>query len=490
VPVSGEDAGGEPLDAGGFAPSDAGGAHDAGPVDAGPLDAGASDAGQPDAGPADAGATTDAGLVDAGLPDAGLDAGVDAGAPDAGPLRSGQLLGGTGAHPGPIAGLRYSAGPWVSGVTDDAGTYLYPADASVTFQLADVTFRPVPGGPRLSPFQLVGTGACNHSAELERALVLLYSLDVDGDPATGTVLAPTTQPAARAFSTLSLADVTALVSQLIPGRVALSTTEATDRFVAQIDDEAWGQVGLDTFSGLDALPRGQGVATDGTNFWFSGTVMLERTDLAFNRAQLSAYAIPLQLASAGSNHIGDIDVSNGTLWAPLEDGSGYQHPKVVQFNPQTLSAGTVYDIPQALQTQGVPWVAVNPDAGELYLAEWNPTTQLNIFSMATVQLQRSLPMRPPTGVTVGRVQGAKLFEGALYLASDDATKSVFKLNIETGTVLRLFGVAITSEQEGLAFLARPDGGTLHTLNVNATSTGSELRHHERTRQPVRKLVCP
>jgi hypothetical protein len=133
---------------------------------------------------------------------------------------------------------------------------------------------------------------------------------------------------------------------------------------------------------------------------------------------------------------------------------------------------------------------VNGPAGRLYFAEWDPTTQLNVFSLSTVQLLTSLPLRPPPGVTVGRVQGAKVFEGFLYLATDDATKSVFKLNLETGTVQRLFSVATTGEQEGLAFRALADGTELHTLNVNASSTGSELRHHLRTRLPLRRQLCP
>jgi hypothetical protein len=33
----------------------------------------------------------------------------------------------------------------------------------------------------------------------------------------------------------------------------------------------------------------------------------------------------------------------------------------------------------------------------------------------------------------------------------------------------------------------PDGGLLHTLNVAAL--GTELRHHNRTRLPLRKRIC-
>lgn len=179
----------------------------------------------------------------------------------------------------------------------------------------------------------------------------------------------------------------------------------------------------------------------------------------------------------------------GTLYAPIEDGSGYMNPKLVKFDTM-LNAGTVYSIPHALQTQGVPWVAVDGMRSLIYLAEWDPTTQLNLFSLSTVTYLRSLQLTPPAGVTLGRIQGAKVFEGALYLNTDDATKTVYKLNLETGTVLRLFALGAIGENEGLAFLARPDGSQLHTLNVNTSSSGSELRHHQRTRLPLRAEVCP
>ncbi|MEI8258453.1 MAG: hypothetical protein WCJ30_22485 [Deltaproteobacteria bacterium] len=403
-----------------------------------------------------------------------------------GGMQTGTLIGGTGALPGPIAGLRYSVSG-VADVTGATGTFHYTPGATVTFQIADVSFRATPGRARLSPFQLAGSGACVHSGDLEKALVLIYSLDADGDPATGTTLPAYPQAAAtRMLSDLSMADIATLVGQLIPGRALLSPAEATDRFIRQIDDEAWMSLGLDSFRLFTAVTRGQGVATDGTRIFFSGTDGLERTDTSYRREAANLRAIPMPLETAGSNHVGDIDLWNGVLYAPVEDGRAYSNPLIVLFDPETLAAGATFTVPHALQTQGVPWVAINGAAGELYLAEWAPTTQLNIFALSTVTYLRSVPLRP----TVGRIQGAKMFDGALYMASDDATKAIFKVNVETGTVIHLFDVPITSENEGLAFFTRGDGSQMHTLNVAADRLGAELRHHRRARDPLRHLVCP
>jgi len=403
-------------------------------------------------------------------------------------VRTGVLLGGTGPWPGAIAGVRYESGA-LSGVTDAAGTYRYEVGSLLSFIVGDVVLGPVTPRAKLTAWQLAGP-TCTPGVELDKALVLLLSLDGDGDPSNGTSLPvlPATTPRVT-LASLTLTDLGTRIGTWIPGRGALTPAVAMDRFIRQVDDEVWAQLGLDTFSGATALKRGQGVATDGTSWYFSGTLSLEKTDLQFNTQVSNGFAIPLTLSIAGSNHIGDIDVYGGTLYAPIEDGSGYMNPKLVKFDTM-LNAGTVYSIPHALQTQGVPWVAVDGMRSLIYLAEWDPTTQLNLFSLSTVTYLRSLQLTPPAGVTLGRIQGAKVFEGALYLNTDDATKTVYKLNLETGTVLRLFALGAIGENEGLAFLARPDGSQLHTLNVNTSSSGSELRHHQRTRLPLRAEVCP
>jgi hypothetical protein len=132
-------------------------------------------------------------------------------------------------------------------------------------------------------------------------------------------------------------------------------------------------------------------------------------------------------------------------------------------------------------------VAVDGPRQKLYVAEWDPTPAILIYELATVTFQRALPITP----ALGRIQGAKVFEGALYASTDDATKGIYKVNLETGTALTLFSVSgAPFEEEGLVFLARPDGSLMHTQADFASSASVELRHHQRTREPLRKEVCP
>lgn len=467
--------------------SDAG--RDASIADGGSADAGSSDAGNPDAGTIDAG-TTDAGTSDAGTGDAGTpDAGpADSGTSDAG-VHTGALVGGSGVWPGAISGVHYRSGAQ-SGFTDDAGTFTWEDGAPITFSVGDVDFRATTGKSRLCAWQLANPGTCTQSTELERLLVLLASLDVDGDPATGTALQPQ-GPAVtqRAFSSLTDADVAALIAARIPGRTPVPVLDAVDGFIRQVDGELWAEKSFDTFSATDSAFRSQGVTTNGQSWFFSWRLGFEKTDLAFNTTDSSHHlAIPLALALAGSNHIGDIDLNGNTLWAPIEDGTAYQKPYLVEYDATTLTAGATHLLSNTLLTQGVPWVGVDAPRASLYVAQWDPTPGILVYSLSTVTYQKTIPIRP----TLGRIQGAKVFEGSLYASLDDTAKSIFKINLDTGTAQSLFGVtgAAGGEEEGLAFLLRPDGTLLHTQNANSSATAMEFHHHQRTRDPLRLLLCP
>lgn len=404
--------------------------------------------------------------------------------PTPAPLTSGQLVGGTGAYPGTIAGVRFRTAT-ESGVTNADGVFTYHVGETVTFSVADVDFRAVDGASMVSPWQLTAAGACEQSESLARGLALLFSLDADGDPANGiAVVEAESGSSQRDFSTLDDAAVAALIDQLIPGRTPMDAAAATHAFITQMDGELWSESGLDTFSGTTALVRSQGVATDGTSWFFSWTKGLERDDLDFNAQESNLFAIPAEQAALGDDHIGDIDYANGTLWVPLEDGGPYDYPFLAAYDPVSLTATSVYPLSNTLLTEGVPWVAADGPRARLYVAEWDPTPQILVYDMATVTFQKAIDLSVP----VGRIQGGKVFEGSLYLSSDNANMDLYKVNLETGTVIPLFTISQGNENEGLAFLELADGSVLHTMTVNGA--GVDFRHHRRDRAPLRQSVCP
>lgn len=398
---------------------------------------------------------------------------------------SGALVGGTGTTPGFIEGVRWRTAT-LDGITDAQGRFSWMPNETVTFRVADVEFAPVAGAALVSPWQLAG-GECAPGATLTRALVLLQSLDADGDPANGIAIGDAPAGASsRTIANLSDADIAALVSQLVPGRAPVAAAVAIPAFIRQMDGEDWEQTGSDDFPGTTGLTRSQGAASDGASIVFSWKLGLERTDLGYATQKSNLFAIPAAQSALGDNHIGDIDLWSGTLYVPLEDGSAYQHPFLATYDLATLTATSVVAVPTTLMTAGVPWVAVDGTRGVAYIAEWDPTPEIFVFDLATLTYRASIPL----DVTLGRIQGAKVFEGALYVSADDANKTISKIDLDTGTVIPLFSFHATFEEEGLVFFPGADGAAMHTLNVNAASNGSEFRHHRRTRDPLRKSVCP
>lgn len=278
--------------------------------------------------------------------------------------------------------------------------------------------------------------------------------------------------------------------------------------------ETWQETGVDYFTGAAALTRSQGAATDGTSVMFSWQGGLERTDSSYATQAINPVAIPPdfllepKISADGTNHvtnthIGDIDVYDGKIYAPIEDGGEgpfnnpeYQNPYVALFDAQTLLyTGTRYAMPLDKSRAGVPWVAVNPTAGEAYTAEWDMPGQpdpasgnqlrdaINVFDLQ-MHFRRLLFLSygsdVPPGFHLSRIQGAKMFGGALYATRDDADKTVFKIDVHTGAVTKLFSLHLQGEMEGLVFRHTADGADMHVIFIHDNTDGTKIRtglHH-------------
>lgn len=400
------------------------------------------------------------------------------------PLRVGQLIGGTGPYPGAMAGVYFRTATQ-SGYTAADGSFRYRDGEMITFGVADVAFPPLAGAPLISPWQLAGEGRCEQRAGLELLLMLLYSLDGDGDLDNGVAIEPVAAHLSWRLANLTDDDLATLVERLIPGRVLVDPSDAVERFITQMDSELWEQIGRDEFPLAVGLARSQGVATDGSSWFFSWQLGLERTALDYGVELSARTAIPPEVAALGGNHIGDIDYWDGTLYAPVEDGRAYLHPHLVLYDPTTLTPIRIHALDDVPLPDGVPWVAVDGPRNQIYVAVWDPTPEIFVLDLATLEFKATIPLRR----TLHRIQGAKVFEGSLYASTDNDDKSIFKIDLETGTVIELFGLHQDFEEEGLVFLERPDGSLLHTLNVQNPVRGTELRHHRRTRAPLRQAVC-
>ncbi|MCP2341772.1 DUF6923 family protein [Actinomadura rupiterrae] len=235
----------------------------------------------------------------------------------------------------------------------------------------------------------------------------------------------------------------------------------------------WQQVSSDTFYLTDALQRSQGVTTDGNAWYFSWQYGLSRVGMDGRTQASNTLAIPTALALQGDNHIGGIDYYNGKLYAPIEDGSKYQHPYIAIYNAATLAyTGTAFALPQDVQRDGVPWTAVG--GGYLLSSEYEATA-INAYSLSDGHLMKRVPLSQP----IPHVQGAKYYDGRLYASSDGATKAIYTIDLTSGAVSQAFAENLPSgtEVEALTFLPRPDGSVMHVLDVAPNRLSVNFRHY-------------
>ncbi len=400
---------------------------------------------------------------------------------------TGRLVGGTGALPGAIQGMHYRAGDH-AGFTDADGRFSYSDGDRVTFSVGALEFEPVAARALVSPFQLANGSGCAVGDALKSALVIVQSLDTDDNPDNGIQLpeaAPADAP--TRVATLAAADLDAAIHGVRADASVVASDVALDRFIRQIDSEEWTEDTGDTFEIVDSVHRSQGAATDGKSWFFSSTNHLERTDLAFAVQVDNVQPVPKAIADLGGNHIGDIDVADGLLYAPIEDGPAYLHPTIVTYDAATLEpTGASYPISTDLLTQGVPWVAVDAPRRRVYTAEWDPTERLDVFDLdSDLALVKTIELSSP----IARIQGAKVFGGELYASRDDDAKTIYKIDLDTGTVITLFTLDTTgSEVEGLALLPGSDGARMHILDVIIPNV--QFLQRRRTRDPLRDAICP
>lgn len=229
-----------------------------------------------------------------------------------------------------------------------------------------------------------------------------------------------------------------------------------------------------------ALLMGQGIATDGEYYYTSGAIT------ALNLTALAKFTVedmeitdshinplPDKCTDRGNNHIGGISVYNGKIYASVEGGEDSYNACIVTFDCDTLEAtGEIYDLPNDLYDDGVPWCAVDPETGYLYASKWTDIKSIYVYD--TNKNMEPVKEIKLSGIdTIHRIQGGEFCNGTLYLSNDCEDngnfKNIYGVNVETGNVY----IAATRdvggdnvEAEGLTFLPCEDGSVMHVIDYN------------------------
>jgi len=159
----------------------------------------------------------------------------------------------------------------------------------------------------------------------------------------------------------------------------------------------------------------QGIATDGERYFNSGSTALyvyskDGELLAENREPFSDLVKP-------ANHIGDISVHDGELFAGIEwfeDGRGTDI-QIAIYDVETLRFKKSVDwSPDSGQVE-VSALAVDAETGSVWMTDWVDGTYVYRYDLATDTYAAKLHLRPVPQWQ----QGIAALNGSLYLTADD-----------------------------------------------------------------------
>lgn len=274
----------------------------------------------------------------------------------------------------------------------------------------------------------------------------------------------------RRLAALSLAAFMTFLSALTLGIDALS---AGNRHP---------EVSKDNVLLIGAAERSQGITTDGKYYYFSSKWGLTKSELdGKTRVKSNPLAIPKKLKDEyGLAHIGGISYSkaDNCIYAGLEDSKVWEYPVVAVYDADTLKfTGRYYILDKALHTRGLPWVAVDNDRGLLITLDHSKKANELIFYDIADNMKYVGSVK--LSETVRSIQGAEMYGGMLYVATNDDTQAVYKIDPKSGEVSKYFDRNLTkgSEGEGITVLETADGAVFHAIDMGPLFINAFIRHY-------------
>ncbi|MGH8978096.1 MAG: hypothetical protein ACRDV7_08490, partial [Acidimicrobiia bacterium] len=204
----------------------------------------------------------------------------------------------------------------------------------------------------------------------------------------------------------------------------------------------------------------QGVARVEDGWIFSLNNALFRTDDQLVQTLVATPAIPQQYAARGFDHVGDVDVADGFVYAPLEQPEYAAGTQVMAwYDADTLAFVSGVDVAQHHNS----FVTVDPESGIAYSMDMFGGQALLRYD--THDRWRVLPPIEMSAF-VDRVQGGDVVDDAVWLSTDDATDGVYRVDLNSGEVQSLGTIGhADGEGEGIDATSLPTGD-LHVLSID------------------------
>ena len=182
-----------------------------------------------------------------------------------------------------------------------------------------------------------------------------------------------------------------------------------------------------TLSSTHAVDGRQGITCEGGEFWVSGSATLSHYDA--NWELLDVNDIPFAALESGVNHIGDIDVYHGEIYAGVEyfmDGQA-SNLQIAVYDAQTLEFLRSFPFDDQSGQTECSGIAVDPDAGMIWMCSWadgESGRYLYKYALETGEYLGKLHLQP----VPQWIQGIAYYEGNLYLTADDGTADLGELD--------------------------------------------------------------
>jgi hypothetical protein len=159
----------------------------------------------------------------------------------------------------------------------------------------------------------------------------------------------------------------------------------------------------------------QGIATDGSGYFVSGSKTLYAYDK--QGRLLTSNEAPFDGMATEANHIGDISVYDGELYAGIEyflDGKA-ENIRIAVYDARTLAYRRAIDWDPASGQAEVSAVAVDPANDAIWMTDWTDGAHVYRYSLSTGHYagKMSLDPAPPAP------QGVAVRAGYLYVTADD-----------------------------------------------------------------------
>ena len=164
----------------------------------------------------------------------------------------------------------------------------------------------------------------------------------------------------------------------------------------------------------------QGVACENGAYWVSGNNVLARYDKDWKLAATNAN--PFADLTLKADHLGDIDVYNGEVYACADARSGGAAAdlQIAVYDAQTLTPARAYAIDAQSGQKDCSGIAVDPDTQSIWTCSWTDGESGRYLYRYSLE----------TGEYIGKIhlqaspqwlRGIAYYKGYLYMAADDGT---------------------------------------------------------------------